>query len=478
MKKIAGVEIQKHSILKRGRRKQIGAILRSLESRFSVRKSFKLGGLVRAGGDCEEPVHRWFCYREGYSLALAARLLQDVPQGGLVVDPCCGTGVTLLAARERECFSIGIDPNPLATFASRVKTTGYSEGARQRLINLSESLGGLHLTDPAHEPPTLRRLERVFMPEVLHALLVIQCRIIEIEEAEARDFFLLAWLSVLEGLSNLRREGSLKSRRRKRLYGGGYEVVPLEVWQSGALPADPFAHVLSEFLSRAQEMLADLGSQGTSRRSVVGTPEIKSHEKSYEPVVFGGSAMDLDTVVQPESADAVVFSPPYLNTLNYVNAYRIELWMGGFLRSYEDRKTLNRGSIRSHFDTTLTREGDGEPLEELEGLIGWMDEGALWNPEIPQMVRGYFHDLAKVLERTFAVLKPGGVCRIVVGTSAYGRVVIPTDLLLAAIAEAKGFMVERISVARSLGTSSQQMPSLKPFHGYLRESILFLRKNK
>ena len=49
--------LQKRSTLKPGRRKQIRAILRSLESRFFVRKSFKLGVLIRAGGDCEEPVH-------------------------------------------------------------------------------------------------------------------------------------------------------------------------------------------------------------------------------------------------------------------------------------------------------------------------------------------------------------------------------------------------------------------------------------
>ena len=380
--------------------------------------------------------------------------------------------MTLLAARERGYSSIGIDVNPLATFASRVETARYSEEKRFHLVDLQASLNAIRPTDPAHEPPTLRRLERVFMPEVLRALLVIQRRIIEIEEAEARDFFLLAWLSILVEVSNLKREGSLKHRRRRRLYQGGYEVLPLEVWQSDALPADPFKSVLANFLNATQDMLTDL--EVRSEGNTIG--EGGMEKEGLEARVLSGSAMELDQFVQPESADAVVFSPPYMNTLNYVNAYRIELWMGGFLRSYEDRKELNRFSIRSHFDTRLVREGDPEPLEEVEGLIGLMDADALWNPDIPQMMRGYFHDLAKILEKTFAALKTGGVCRIVIGTSAYGRVVIPTDLLLAAIAETKGFTVERISVARFLGTSSQQMPSLKPFRDYLRESVLFLRK--
>lgn len=450
---------------KLGSRKKIRAILRSLESRFLVRKSFKLGALIR-GGDCEEPIHRWFCYREGYSLALAARLIQDVPQSGLVADPCCGTGVTLLAARYHGCSSIGVDINPLAAFASRVKTVNYSE-KRLHLNAVYENLQSLSPTYPTHDPPMLRKLERVFMPSILQALLVIQYGVMELKEQKERDFFLLAWISVLEEVSNLKREGSLKHRRRRRLYQGGYEVLPLNEWQSKAFPADPFAHVLSKFLSRVQEMLSDLEmlSQKTSEK------------RALDSVVSRGSAMNLNEFVTAGSADAVVFSPPYLNTLNYVNAYRIELWMGGFLRSYDERKELNRSSIRSHLDTSLVREGDRDLPEEIEGLIGLMDTDSFWNTSIPQMVRGYFHDMEKILRESFKVLKPGGICRIVIGTSAYGMVVIPTDTLLAVIAEAKGFTVERISVARSLGTSSQQMPSLKPFHAYLRESILFLRKN-
>ena len=459
---------------KPGSRKKIRAILHSLETRFPVRRSFKWGELVRSGGDCDEPVQRWFCYREGYSLALAARLLQDVLQGGLVVDPCCGTGVTLLAGRERGCSSVGIDLNPLAAFASRVKTANYSEVKRVRLTAISKRLSNLCPTDPTHEAPELRNLGRVFLPTVLHALLVIQHAITQIGEADERDFFLLAWLSLLEGVSNLKREGSLKNRRRRRLYRGGYEVLPTQVWQSSSFPADPFAYVLSTFLSRVQEMFTDLDVDNleVTAREVLRPCSMKAPQSA----VFRGSAMELGTFLAPGSADAVVFSPPYLNTLNYVNAYRIELWMGGFLRSYDERKELNRSSIRSHFDTSLVREGDSDLPEELEGLIRLMDADSLWSPDIPQMVRGYFHDMGKILEESFKVLKAGGVCRIVIGTSAYGLVVVPTDTLLAAIAETKGFTVERISVARPLGTSSQQMPNLKPFHDYLRESILFLRK--
>ena len=65
---------------------------------------------------------------------------------------------------------------------------------------------------------------------------------------------------------------------------------------------------------------------------------------------------------------------------------------------------------------------------------------------------------------------------IAVGNSAYGGVLVPTDLLLALIAQDAGFVVERFEVARHLTTSSQQRARLAPLLHLLRETSLTLRK--
>ena len=56
------------------------------------------------------------------------------------------------------------------------------------------------------------------------------------------------------------------------------------------------------------------------------------------------------------------------------------------------------------------------------------------------------------------------------------NIIIPTDVLIARIAEEIGFSVETIHITRHLTTSSQQKKELKPLKDYLRESIVLLRK--
>ena len=85
--------------------------------------------------------------------------------------------------------------------------------------------------------------------------------------------------------------------------------------------------------------------------------------------------------------------------------------------------------------------------------------------------------MAEVLAQLYIVLKPLGKCVIMVGNSAYGGVVIPTDALLAKIATGLGFKVEKLAVARPLTTSSQQRSALGERKEFLRESLLVLLKD-
>lgn len=73
-------------------------------------------------------------------------------------------------------------------------------------------------------------------------------------------------------------------------------------------------------------------------------------------------------------------------------------------------------------------------------------------------------------------MKPGGHCAIVVSNSAYAGVIVPTDVLLARIAENLGFKIIEIKVERLIITSSQQYKKTEHIKKYLRESIVKLQK--
>lgn len=71
-----------------------------------------------------------------------------------------------------------------------------------------------------------------------------------------------------------------------------------------------------------------------------------------------GDSRNFDTVVDPLSAnyeilplnkvDCVVTSPPYCNSADYVEMYKLEHWFLDFVKSYDDFRALSHSTIRSH----------------------------------------------------------------------------------------------------------------------------------
>jgi hypothetical protein len=77
---------------------------------------------------------------------------------------------------------------------------------------------------------------------------------------------------------------------------------------------------------------------------------------------------------------------------------------------------------------------------------------------IPRMVRGYFYEMACVIQECFRVLKPGALLFMVNDNVRYAGASIPVDTILSDFAEKMGFTVESILVLPSdKGNSSQQM---------------------
>jgi SAM-dependent methyltransferase len=429
-------------------------VYRSLSHGISVQHSPELGHLVRAS-DVGTPIQRWFQYREGYTLELCNRIFSH--DESLVVDPFCGFGSTLVAARRRGFASVGIDANPLAAFVAKAKTQNYS----QRTINdIKTHIGAFARvrSGPRAEVPLLRIIDKIFHPEILDALLCLQGRILAIANDKVRDFLLLGWIAILEDVSNVFREGNgIKYRNRIR-NGNTYTVNPYQQWAATRFPEDKFQFVKRKFISQLNLMLEDIQAEKRS---------------SVQPVVKHGDAEDLRVLVPPEGASLALFSPPYCNCFNYIKAYKVELWMSGFIRTYADIGKLTALGIRSRVESVVNPVVDPYP-EEVDSLIELMDPFGLWSAQLPEVIKGYFADMRSRLAAVHSILRGGGRCAIVVGNSAYAGVIIPSDLLLARTAEKVGFKIERIDVCRHLTTSSQQRRRLLPVKELMRESVVHL----
>lgn len=433
------------------------AIYRELERGVEILQTPERGNLVRSS-DSQTPIQRWFQYREGYTVDLCDQIF--APNEEFVVDPFCGFGSTLLAARRRGIPALGIDANPLAAFVSRVKTRNYSNKILSSIKLETARLARARTVSSYNAPPELRIIDQLFHPEILTSLLSLKRRIDEVEDGKLHDFLTLGWISILEDVSNVFREGNgIKYRNRVRR-GNTYKVSPYDDWAKKRFPADKFGFVKNALTARLHLMISDVENETRS---------------AQEPQIFHADASDLTKLVPGSNVSLALFSPPYCNCFNYIKAYKLELWMAGFIRNYPDIKRLTAMGIRSRVESVLDPVCE-DYIPEVDFLIELMDPEGLWSAQLPEVVRGYFADMQSRMMHVHSVLKPGGRCVIVVGNSAYAGVIIPTDLLLARTAENLGFKVERLEVCRHLTTSSQQRTRLLPVKDYMRETVIHLSR--
>jgi hypothetical protein len=416
----------------------------------------ELAGLVHWAGAETEPVHRWFRYREGFSPAL----ISSLNLGDRILDPFCGSGSTMVGAAQLGRSSVGIDVNPLAAFVSRVKLSPLPD---QDVKAARAFLCGFDAAATAVDPwpaPALRIVSKVFEPRILDAVLRVRA-LIEQRAASGtqRDFLLLAWLSILQEVGSFFKEGNgIKYRNRKRRQDG-YVARPDGHWQLERFGADQEGFVFAAFRAKLAEMLADVSAWQD------GTWSCQR--------VIEGDALEETARLRAGSFDSVLFSPPYANRFDYFESQKVELWFGGFVDSYEALGALRKRSLRSHLGAAL--DSAVVDLADVEALIGRIDPASYAvRMRVPALIRGYFSDMATILRRCRHVLVPGGQCCVVVGNSAYGGVIIPTDQIVARLGLDAGFGQAAVVPVRHLTVAPQQRKELRGREGLMRESIVVL----
>jgi hypothetical protein len=268
---------------------------------------------------------------------------------------------------------------------------------------------------------------------------------IERDSPAYRGAFVLAAIVAAFDCANVKRDGKgLRYVRdwRERGYSG--------------------ADLVSEFEKHALMMISDAEEapiQSGNRASIINADSRK-----------------VVTELEDRSFDLVLTSPPYLNSADYSDIYRPELFLGGFVKSNKELAILRLKTIRSHVQVTWPGQTSVR-CDLLSPILQRLkDADGLWNSRIPLMVEAYFDDLNQVVRATAPKLKQRGQMWMVVSTSAYGGVHIPVDLIIAELASDAGFAVEGIHRLRDLRSSGQQWKRLNTKRPPLRESLIMLTK--
>lgn len=440
----------------KGLKQSFAKTLRKINDTVKFRDRPDLASFVNWQGNAASPIHRWLRYREAYS----PNLITKLSLGDKILDPFCGCGSILIGAAQSGYTSSGIDVNPLAIFAARVKLTPLS---RQQLAAINSFVDQLASNLAGATPwpvPGLSIAGKVFEPEILETLLRIRS-LIETsfeKDRESRDFLHLAWVAILERVGSYFKEGNgIKYRNRKRVKTG-YIRREEGQWQQDRFGDDQKLFALDAFLDHARMMLQDTKHWRKGRWR--------------EQQVIEGNVLEMDQLLPRRKFNSIVFSPPYANRFDYFESMKVELWFGGFVDSYDANNQLRKVSLRSHLGADLNR--PHQPIEHLEKLISYMDKDASsWRMGVPDLLRGYFDDMRVTLTHCRKLLG-NGKCFIVVGNSAFAGVIIPTDVLIALLGLESGFQNAELLVTRHLTVAPQQRNQLMGLQDNMRESVVVL----
>jgi DNA modification methylase len=380
-----------------------------------------------------------------------------------VLDPFCGTGTTLVECKKRGIASVGIEANPMAWFASRVKTdwsvdpdglTHHAEGVANRALALLRAAGiedDPFLTAPKRSRTALRVLE----PEQEELLLSGSISPLPLHKT-------LVLLEVLEARRDTRFHDLERLALAKALVQtiGNLHFGP----EVGAGPAKPDAPVVSSWLGLVHAMAEDL-------RDLAQATGTKSE-------VLRADSRRIAGLLDPGSIDAVITSPPYPNEKDYTRTTRLESVLLGLIGSKEDLRNLKKGLVRSNTRSVYVADDDDQWIHEhreIQRIASAIEDRRIelgktsgFERLYPRVTKLYFGGMARHLAGLREVLRPGAQLAYVVGDQAsYLRVMIRTGKILAEIAQSLGYEMTGIDLFRTrLSTATREQ---------LREEVVLLR---
>ncbi len=415
--------------------------------------------VVSFGDSKTEPKYRWFKFREAFSPHLVKNSLDTLGESGHVLDPFAGSGTTLFAAANNGWDATGIEVLPVGRFLVEARQIAVSlsptEWQRVRcwreskpwsLTSRRAELMEMRITQGAYPAETKRAIE-----SYLGALT---------DESERVSTVLkLALVCVLESISYTRKDG---------------QYLRWDARAGRKVGARPFNKGLMLSFDCALEdkliqIIEDCGGSQSAPLSLFAdnAPIIDTGEINLQ----AGSCLSLLPQIETASFDTIITSPPYCNRYDYTRTYALELALLGV--SGEELIALRQKMLSCTVENRAKDLLFSNPpwsmalsavsdCEVLQTILEYLDEenaaGRLNNTGIARMVRGYFSEMACVIQECARVLKPGASLWMVNDNVRYAGASIPVDLILSFIAERVGFDVEKIAVLPGgKGNSSQQM---------------------
>lgn len=397
------------------------------------------------------PRHRWYYYKEGFSPNLVNKAIDELHLGNedLVLDPFNGSGTVTLTSAIRGIPSVGVEVNPFTAFIARTKShtvdskelETLSKSMVEFIKNDSQAISRWIGISTFTENENLRKW--LFNKPVADAY-ESGFRFMEsVDSTGIKDILKLALISSLMANGNARRDGKCFKYKKG--------------WQTNGCDKASFVESLSDKLRICLE-------------------DVKTTHVEVQPIIVCEDCRSFLNKDDGKIYSLCITSPPYLNTFDYTDIYRPELFMGGFIPNSEALYRLRLSTVRSHvqalWPTPTERNFGPDYTSVMEYLLSHQE--MLMCKRIPLMVQAYFEDMKDILDSIFKKMRDGGQVWIVVSTSAYAGMEIPVDTIIGHIGTVAGFTLKEIKKLRDIRKRKTKNSGNIDF---LRESLVKLVKS-
>lgn len=409
----------------------------------------------------DRSVHDWYRFVLSFPPHLVRHYLNRFGLGpsAVVLDPFCGTGTTLVEAKKLGIASLGIEANPMAQLAARVKIDWTPNPSA--LVEHAERIGARALEELAADgftdvgAPATGKPMRSLPTEASRLLLTDSLSPAPLHRA-------MVLLRTMEDLRNDRFYDHERVAFAQAIVAKSSNLTfgP----EVGVGKPKAGAPVIGPWLEAVRRIAADLS-------------EVKSPTAAESRVLLADSR-DLGALVEPRSIAAVFTSPPYPNEKDYTRMTRLESVLLGLIPNRSALRTLKSGLLRSNTRSVYKSDDDDRwvtAFPEVQSIADAIEARRVelkktsgFERMYPRLTKLYFGGMARHLAGLRPVLRPGALLAYVVGDQAsYLRVMIRTGKILGGIAESLGYKVEGIDLFRTrLATATREQ---------LREEVLVLR---
>lgn len=373
------------------------------------------------------PRHRWYYYKEGFSPNLVNKAIDELQLGGndLIIDPFNGSGTVTLTSAMRGIPSIGVEVNPFTAFIAKTKVINVDA---EKLEAISKSMVEAIKSDNQTKSRWIgistftenENLKKWLFNRSVADAYETGFRFMEnVDSTGIKDILKLALISSLMDSGNARRDGKCFKYKKG--------------WQANKCDKVSFVESLSDKLRICLE-------------------DVKMTQVETLPLIVCEDSRSFLHKDDGNIYSLCITSPPYLNTFDYTDIYRPELFMGGFIPNSEALYSLRLRTVRSHvqalWPTPKEQDFGHDYNSVMEYLLSHQD--MLMCKRIPLMIQAYFEDMKEIMEKLWGKMKDGGQVWIVVSTSAYAGMEIPVDTIIGQIGVQTGFELMGIQKLRDI----------------------------